>query len=91
MLTDEDKCMIIGCDVLWDVSTNQNAKDSARKRLQADNDTERCSKKLMKEILVCNTSDNVKFLTFCFQTYTPVKIKKGTRIAAIHLLGGRKA
>ncbi|BBN13433.1 protein MpPP2C_G [Marchantia polymorpha subsp. ruderalis] len=76
VLTDEDEFMIIGCDGLWDVFTSQNAIDFARKRLQAHNDPERCSKELVKEALVRNTSDNLTVVTVCFQPDPPPKLGK---------------
>ncbi|KAG6554867.1 hypothetical protein Mapa_003450 [Marchantia paleacea] len=74
VLTDEDEFMIIGCDGLWDVFTSQNAIDFARKSLQAHNDPERCSKELVKEALVRNTSDNLTVVTVCFQPEPPPKL-----------------
>lgn len=74
VLTEEDEFMIIGCDGLWDVFTNENAVDFARRKLQLHNDPEQCSRDLVDEALRRHTGDNLTVVTVCFQVNPPPRL-----------------
>lgn len=74
VLSEADEFMIIGCDGLWDVFTNENAVDFARRRLQQHNDPELCSRQLVAEALSRRTVDNLTVLIVCFQADPPPRL-----------------
>ncbi|KAF2303752.1 hypothetical protein GH714_023260 [Hevea brasiliensis] len=69
-LTAEDEFLIIGCDGLWDVFS-QNAVDFARRRLQEHNDPLTCSKDLVDEALKRKSGDNLAVVVVCFRSEPP--------------------
>ncbi|KAG5023053.1 hypothetical protein JHK82_018956 [Glycine max] len=50
-LTEDDEFLIMGCDGLWDVMSNQCVVTMARKELMIHNDPQRCSRELAREAL----------------------------------------
>lgn len=74
LLTEDDEFMIIGCDGFWDVFTNENAVNFARRKLQQHNDPSLCSRELVNEALRRNTADNLTVVTLCFQKNPPPEL-----------------
>ena len=75
-LTEEDEFMIIGCDGLWDVFSNENAVSFARRELQRHNDPVQCSRELVNEALRRNSSDNLTVVIVCFHAVPPPELHK---------------
>ena len=75
LLSEEDEFLIIGCDGLWDVISNQCAVTMVRKELIMHNDPGRCLSALVKEALQCNTCDNCTVVVVCFSSDPPPKIE----------------
>lgn len=71
VLSEEDEFLVMGCDGLWDVFTNEGAISFARKQLQRHNDPELCSKDLVVEALRRNSQDNVTVIVICFKVDAP--------------------
>lgn len=71
VLSEEDEFLLMGCDGLWDVFTNEGAISFARKQLQRHNDPELCSKELVVEALRRNSQDNVTVIIICFKADAP--------------------
>ncbi|KAI4317045.1 hypothetical protein L6164_024956 [Bauhinia variegata] len=74
-LTEDDEFLIMGCDGLWDVMSNQCAVTMARKELMLHNDPERCSRELVREALKRNTCDNLTVVVVCFSPDPPPRIE----------------
>ncbi|XP_068653374.1 probable protein phosphatase 2C 27 [Aristolochia californica] len=70
-LTKEDEFLIIGSDGVWDVFTNQNAVDFARRRLQEHNDVKRCCKEVGEEAIKRGSVDNLTVVMVCFNKDPP--------------------
>ncbi|KAG0595141.1 hypothetical protein M758_UG143200 [Ceratodon purpureus] len=70
-LSEDDEFLLMGCDGLWDVFTNEAAIIFARRQLRKHNDPERCSKALVREALKRNAQDNITVITVCFQADAP--------------------
>ncbi|KIY63611.1 protein serine/threonine phosphatase 2C [Cylindrobasidium torrendii FP15055 ss-10] len=68
-LCDEDEFLILACDGLWDVSTDQAAVDLIRDM----NDAQYASQKLLKYALSHHTSDNVTVCVVIFKNSGPPK------------------
>lgn len=58
-IIDDDEFIIIGCDGIYDVMSNQAAVTTVRKSLQQHNDVQRAADELIYEALRRNTDDNV--------------------------------
>lgn len=71
VLGEEDEFLLMGCDGLWEVFTNEGAISFARKQLQRHNDPELCSKELVVEALRRNSQDNVTVIVICFKADAP--------------------
>ncbi|KAI4336687.1 hypothetical protein L6164_015182 [Bauhinia variegata] len=74
-LSEDDEFLIMGCDGLWDVMSNQCAVTMARKELMLHNDPERCSRELVREALKRNTCDNLTVIVVCFSPDPPPRIE----------------
>ncbi|KAL1309203.1 hypothetical protein HN51_051896 [Arachis hypogaea] len=74
-LTEDDEFLIMGCDGLWDVMSNQCAVTMARKELMIHNDPERCSRELVREALKRNSCDNLTVIVVCFSQDPPPRIE----------------
>ncbi|KAK9058700.1 hypothetical protein SSX86_023542 [Deinandra increscens subsp. villosa] len=72
-LTDNDEFMIIACDGIWDVMSNQEAVTLVRCQLRQHNDPQRCAKVLVNQALRLHSTDNLTVIVVCFssQTVTP--------------------
>lgn len=74
-LTEDDEFLIMGCDGLWDVMSNQGAVTMARKELMIHNDPQRCSRELVREALKRNSCDNLTVIVVCFSPDPPSRIE----------------
>ncbi|CAJ1973126.1 unnamed protein product [Sphenostylis stenocarpa] len=74
-LTEDDEFLIMGCDGLWDVMSNQCAVTMARKELMIHNDPQRCSRELVREALKRNSCDNLTVIVICFSPDPPSRIE----------------
>ncbi|XP_042516446.1 probable protein phosphatase 2C 27 [Macadamia integrifolia] len=70
-LTKEDEFLIIGSDGVWDVFTNQNAVDFARRRLQEHNDVKMCCKEMVEEAMKRGAIDNLTIVMVGFHSDPP--------------------
>ncbi|KAK3025350.1 hypothetical protein RJ639_043859 [Escallonia herrerae] len=68
MLTEDDEFMILGCDGLWDVMSNQEAVNLVRRELRRHNDPQRCARELVKQALRLDTGDNLTAIVVCFSS-----------------------
>lgn len=75
LLTEDDEFLIMGCDGLWDVMSNQGAVTMARKELMIHNDPQRCSRELVREALKRNSCDNLTVIVVCFSPDPPSRIE----------------
>ncbi|RWW41044.1 hypothetical protein BHE74_00053491 [Ensete ventricosum] len=71
MLTKEDEFLLIGSDGIWDVFSNQNAIDFARRQLQEHNDATACCKELVQEAMKRGAMDNLTIVMVCFHMDPP--------------------
>lgn len=71
VLSEDDEFLIMGCDGLWEVFTNEGAISFARKQLQQHNDPAECSRKLVDEALSRRSQDNITVITICFRADAP--------------------
>ena len=68
VLSDDDEFMIIGCDGIWDVMSNEEAVDLVRRQLMNHNNPERCARELIDQALRLHTSDNLTAIVVCFSS-----------------------
>ncbi|KAL6970193.1 protein-serine,threonine phosphatase [Sarracenia purpurea var. burkii] len=66
MLTEEDEFLIVACDGIWDVMSNEGAIRLVRRGLRCHDDPQRCARELVNEALRLNTSDNLTAIVVCF-------------------------
>ncbi|KAK6913635.1 PPM-type phosphatase-like domain [Dillenia turbinata] len=77
VLTADDEFLIIGCDGIWDVMSNQEAVSLVRRGLRHHDDPQQCARELVMEALRLNTRDNLTVIVICFSSpdrsdsYTP--------------------
>ncbi|KAI7735261.1 hypothetical protein M8C21_021589 [Ambrosia artemisiifolia] len=69
VLTDNDEFMIIACDGIWDVMTNQEAVALVRCQLRQHNDPQRCAKELVNQALRLHSTDNLTAIVVCFNSH----------------------
>ncbi|CAI9259845.1 unnamed protein product [Lactuca saligna] len=67
VLTEDDEFLIIGCDGIWDVMSNQEAVAVVRRELGRCDDPQRCAVELVKCALGRDTSDNITVIVVCFR------------------------
>ncbi|EYU45471.1 hypothetical protein MIMGU_mgv1a008875mg [Erythranthe guttata] len=72
LLTDEDEFLIIGCDGIWDVLSNQEAVRLVRRELRHHNDPQQCAKELVNQALKRDTCDNVTAIVVCLSNPSPL-------------------
>eukprot|EP00898_Chlorokybus_atmophyticus_P005549 jgi/Chlat1/5996/Chrsp4S06192 len=82
-LLDEDEFLILGCDGLWDVFSNENAVEFATRQLQIHNDPVRCSQALVEEAIRRDSTDNVSVITICFQADAPARRSESPRMSSV--------
>ncbi|XP_004287235.1 PREDICTED: probable protein phosphatase 2C 27 [Fragaria vesca subsp. vesca] len=70
-LTKDDEFLIIGSDGIWDVFTNQNAVDFARRKLQEHNDVKLCCKQIVEEAIKRGATDNLTLVMVSFHLEPP--------------------
>ncbi|XP_061990944.1 probable protein phosphatase 2C 27 [Rosa rugosa] len=70
-LTKDDEFLIIGSDGIWDVFTNQNAVDFARRKLQERNDVKLCCKQIVEEAIKRGATDNLTLVMVSFHLEPP--------------------
>ena len=66
VLSDDDEFMIIGCDGIWDVMSNEEAVGFVRRQLMQYNDPQRCATEVINQALRLHTSDNITVIVVCF-------------------------
>ncbi|KAM3208099.1 hypothetical protein ACQJBY_063040 [Aegilops geniculata] len=74
-LTKDDEFLVIGSDGLWDVFSNQNAVDFARRRLQEHNDVKRCCREIVEEAIRRGATDNLTAVLVSFHLVAPPQIR----------------
>lgn len=67
-LTEDDEFLIIGCDGIWDVMSNQHAISLVRCGLRRHDDPQQCARELVNEALRLNTCDNLTVIVVCFSS-----------------------
>ncbi|KAL1536307.1 protein-serine/threonine phosphatase [Salvia divinorum] len=67
-LTEDDEFLIIACDGIWDVLSNEEAVRLVQQELRYHNDPEQCAKELTNQALMRDTSDNVTAIVVCFSS-----------------------
>ncbi|KAI3790889.1 hypothetical protein L2E82_04293 [Cichorium intybus] len=67
VLTEDDEFLIIGCDGIWDVMSNQEAVAVVRRELRLYDDPQRCAVELVNYALGRDTSDNITAIVVCFR------------------------
>ncbi|XP_076902499.1 putative protein phosphatase 2C 47 [Bidens hawaiensis] len=71
VLTDNDEFMIIACDGIWDVMSNQEAVGIVRCQLRLHNDPQRCANELINRALRLDATDNLTAIVVCFSSPSP--------------------
>lgn len=69
LLTEDDEFLIMGCDGIWDVLSNQDAVNLVRRGLTEHDDPQQCARELVSQALLRDTGDNVTAIVVCF-TYS---------------------
>ncbi|VFQ65073.1 unnamed protein product [Cuscuta campestris] len=75
VLTEDDEFMIIGCDGIWDVMSNQDAVSIVRQELMMHNDPHECAKELVNQALLREKNDNLTAIVVCF-TAPPIPSRR---------------
>jgi len=70
-LSGDDEFLLLACDGLWNVFTDDQAIIFARRQLRKHNDPARCSQALVREALKRKSQDNITVITVCFQAEAP--------------------
>ncbi|KZV39315.1 putative protein phosphatase 2C 49-like [Dorcoceras hygrometricum] len=65
LLTEDDEFLIIACDGIWDVLSNQEAVSLVRHELRHHNDPQRCAMELIHRALLRDTCDNLTAIVVC--------------------------
>ncbi|KAI3687076.1 hypothetical protein L1987_80767 [Smallanthus sonchifolius] len=68
VLTEDDEFLIIGCDGIWDVMSNQEAVAFVRRHLRLYDDPNCCARELVNQALRRDTSDNLTAIVVCFSS-----------------------
>ncbi|KAI3440633.1 Plasma membrane ATPase [Psidium guajava] len=66
LLTEDDEFLIVGCDGIWDVMSNQHAVNVVRRGLRRHDNPEQSARDLVEEALCLHTSDNLTVMVVCF-------------------------
>lgn len=66
-ITPDDEFLIIACDGLWDVCTNQEAVDAVYAVLKINNDYQEAANLLVKQALARGSTDNITVLVISIQ------------------------
>ncbi|XP_034685132.1 probable protein phosphatase 2C 49 isoform X3 [Vitis riparia] len=68
ILTEDDEFLIIGCDGIWDVMSNQHAVSLVRRGMRRHNNPQQCARDLVMEALWLHTPDNLTAIVICFSS-----------------------
>ncbi|KAL1807462.1 hypothetical protein DCAR_0726822 [Daucus carota subsp. sativus] len=68
LLTKDDEFLIIACDGIWDVMSNEEAVRLVRGQLRQHDDPQKCAKALVGQALRLDTSDNLTAIIVCFSS-----------------------
>ncbi|PWA71939.1 hypothetical protein CTI12_AA267670 [Artemisia annua] len=68
VLTEDDEFLIIGCDGIWDVMSNQEAVGIVRRQLRLHDDPNRCARELVNRALRLDPNDNLTAIVVCFSS-----------------------
>lgn len=66
ILTEDDEFLIVACDGIWDVMSNEEAVRLVRRELRRHDDPNQCAIELVNEALRKDTSDNLTAIVVCF-------------------------
>ncbi|KAL7201333.1 hypothetical protein ACSBR1_033100 [Camellia fascicularis] len=66
VLMEDDEFLIVACDGVWDVMSNQDAVRLVRGGLRRCNDPQQCARELVNEAVRLNASDNLTAIVVCF-------------------------
>ncbi|GFZ11596.1 protein phosphatase 2C family protein [Actinidia rufa] len=66
ILTEDDEFLIVACDGIWDVMSNEDAVSLVRRALRRHDDPQQCARELVNEALRRNTSDNLTAIVVSF-------------------------
>ncbi|GMP67841.1 hypothetical protein CsSME_00027696 [Camellia sinensis var. sinensis] len=89
LLTEEDEFLILACDGVWDVMSNEEAVDIVRNQLRQHRDPQQCARELVDHASGLCSKDNLTAIVVCFSnngngkrpafhTYTDVRQKRKT-------------
>ncbi|GER28422.1 protein phosphatase 2C family protein [Striga asiatica] len=68
LLTEDDEFLIIGCDGIWDVMSNEEAVCVVREELARCRDPIVCARELVNRALMRDSCDNVTAVVVCFSS-----------------------
>nr|XP_043637876.1 probable protein phosphatase 2C 49 [Erigeron canadensis] len=68
VLTEDDEFLIIGCDGIWDVMSNQEAVGLVRRQLRLYDDPSQCARELVNQALHRDTCDNLTAIVVCLSS-----------------------
>ncbi|XP_071687833.1 probable protein phosphatase 2C 47 [Rutidosis leptorrhynchoides] len=68
-LSEDDEFMIIGCDGIWDVMSNEEAVGIVRRELLKTNDPQECVMEIINEALSRHAIDNLTAIVVCFTSH----------------------
>ncbi|KAL7210673.1 hypothetical protein ACSBR1_032101 [Camellia fascicularis] len=66
MLTEDDEFLIVACDGIWDVMSNDEAVNLVHLALKCHDDPQQCAKELVNEALRRSKDDNLTAIVVCF-------------------------
>lgn len=66
LLNEDDEFLIVACDGIWDVISNEEAVGLVRLGLSQHDNPQRCAKELVDKVLSKDTSDNVTAIVVSF-------------------------
>lgn len=66
LLTEDDEFLIMGCDGIWDVMSNQEAVSLVRRQLRQHNDPQKSAMALVDQALRLDAFDNLTAIVVCF-------------------------
>ncbi|CAI9779715.1 unnamed protein product [Fraxinus pennsylvanica] len=68
LLSEDDEFLIIGCDGIWDVMSNQEAVSLVRRELRHTHNPHQCARELVNQALRQDTGDNLTAIVVCFSS-----------------------
>ncbi|XP_052203823.1 probable protein phosphatase 2C 13 [Diospyros lotus] len=85
MLTEDDEFLIVACDGIWDVMSNEIAVSLVRRALRRHDDPQQCARELVNEALRLNATDNLTAIVVCFTSVCPVSNPRGPGLGCFGL------